>query len=115
MIDLFSSFDLNGLILPNRMALSPMTRTRASEDDVPTELMRDYYVQRSTAGLLITECTQVPDQAHGIIRAPGLHRPDQIAGWRMVTDAVHAACDCRHPAHSTGCTTAIPSRPSAMS
>ena len=91
MTDLFSSFELGGLALPNRMVLSPMTRTRAMEDGVPTDLMRDYYVQRATAGLLITECTQVSDQAHGIIRAPGLHRPDQVEGWRKVTDAVHGA------------------------
>jgi len=53
--------------------------------------MRDYYVQRAAAGLIVTECIQVSDQAHGIIRAPGLHRPDQIAAWRKITDAVHAA------------------------
>ena len=63
--------DLKGLELPNRVVLSPMTRTRATEDDVPTDLMREYHVQRATAGLLITECTEVSDQAHGIIRAPG--------------------------------------------
>jgi|ERR1700679_2300798 2,4-dienoyl-CoA reductase-like NADH-dependent reductase (Old Yellow Enzyme family) len=50
--------------------------------------MRDYYVQRASAGLIITECTQVSDQGHGIIRCPGLHRDAQIAGWRRVTDAV---------------------------
>ncbi|MGO4139142.1 alkene reductase [Rhizobium brockwellii] len=91
MKDLFSSFDLQGLSLPNRMVLSPMTRTRATEDDVPTDLMGDYYVQRASAGLLITECTQVSDQAHGIIRAPGIHRQDQIDGWRKITERVHAA------------------------
>ena len=91
MTDLFTPFDLNGLTLPNRFVMSPMTRTRASEDDVPTDLMRDYYVQRASAGLIITECTQISDQAHGIIRAPGIHRQDQIAAWRKITEAVHAA------------------------
>ena len=91
MTDLFTPFDLQGLRLPNRVVMSPMTRTRATEDDVPTELMRDYYVQRATAGLIVTECTQVSDQAHGIIRAPGMHRSDQVAAWRVITDAVHAA------------------------
>jgi N-ethylmaleimide reductase len=91
MTDLFSPFDLGGLRLPNRIAMSAMTRTRATEDDVPTDVMRDYYVQRASAGLIVTECTQVSDQAHGIIRAPGLHRPDQITAWRRITDAVHAA------------------------
>jgi N-ethylmaleimide reductase len=91
MTDLFDGFDLKGLPLSSRIVMSAMTRTRATEDDVPTDLMRDYYVQRASAGLIVTECTQVSDQAHGIIRAPGLHRADQIVAWRTITDAVHAA------------------------
>lgn len=91
MTDLFDGYDLHGLALPNRIAMSAMTRTRATEDGVPTKLMRDYYIQRASAGLIVTECTQVSDQAHGIIRCPGIHRDDQIAGWRELTDAVHAA------------------------
>jgi N-ethylmaleimide reductase len=91
MTTVFAPFDFHGLSLPNRIVMSPMTRTRATEDNVPTDLMRDYYVQRASAGLIVTECTQISDQAHGIIRAPGIHRPDQIAAWRNITDAVHAA------------------------
>jgi N-ethylmaleimide reductase len=91
MTNLFDSFDLRGLQLPSRIAMSAMTRTRATEDDVPTDLMRDYYVQRASAGLIVTECIQVSDQAHGVIRGPGLHRPDQIQAWRRITDAVHTA------------------------
>ncbi|MGY0557868.1 alkene reductase [Lysobacter sp. A421] len=91
MNNLFTPFDLDALTLPNRILMSPMTRTRATEDGVPTDLMRDYYVQRASAGLIITECTQISEQAHGIIRAPGIHRADQIAAWRKITDAVHAA------------------------
>lgn len=91
MTDLFDGYDLNGIALRNRIAMSAMTRTRASEDGVPTDLMRDYYVQRASAGLIVTECTQVSDQAHGIIRCPGIHRDDQVAGWREITDAVHEA------------------------
>ena len=91
MTDLFDGFALGGLPLPNRIVMSAMTRTRASEDGVPTDLMRDYYVQRASAGLIVTECTQVSEQGHGIIRAPGLHRDDQIAGWLRITDAVHQA------------------------
>ena len=91
MPNLFDPFDLHGLKLPNRILMSAMTRTRATEDDVPTDVMRDYYVQRASAGLIVTECTQVSDQGHGIIRAPGLHRPDQITAWRRITDAVHVA------------------------
>jgi N-ethylmaleimide reductase len=91
MDELFECFDLNVLKLSNRIVMSAMTRTRASENDVPTDLMREYYVQRASAGLIVTECTQVSGQGHGIIRAPGLHRPDQIAAWRKITDAVHVA------------------------
>jgi N-ethylmaleimide reductase len=91
MPNLFDTFDLHGLKLPNRIVMSAMTRTRATDDGVPTDVMRDYYVQRASAGLMVTECTQISTQAHGIIRAPGLHRADQIAAWRSVTDAVHAA------------------------
>ena len=91
MTDLFTPFKLGQLALPNRILMSAMTRTRAGEDGVPTDLMRDYYVQRASAGLIVTECTQVSDQGHGIIRCPGIHREDQVAGWRKVTDAVHAA------------------------
>jgi N-ethylmaleimide reductase len=89
--NLFNRFDLKDLPLSNRIVMSAMTRTRATEEGVPTDVMRDYYVQRASAGLIVTECTQVSTQAHGIIRAPGLHRADQIAAWRSVTDAVHAA------------------------
>jgi N-ethylmaleimide reductase len=88
---LFDPFDLHGLTLPNRLVMAPMTRTRATEDGVPTELMHEYYSQRASAGLIISKCIQVSDQGHGIIRAPGLHRQDQLDGWRRVTDAVHAA------------------------
>jgi N-ethylmaleimide reductase len=91
MSDLFDDFDLKGLPLSNRIVMSAMTRTRATEDDVPTDVMCDYYVQRASAGLIVTECTQISDQAHGIIRAPGLHRADQIAAWLRITNAVHAA------------------------
>jgi N-ethylmaleimide reductase len=91
MTNLFSSFDLKGLPLSNRIVMSAMTRTRATEDDVPTDVMRDYYVQRASSGLIVTECTQISDQAHGIIRAPGLHRADQTVAWQGITDAVHAA------------------------
>jgi N-ethylmaleimide reductase len=91
MVDIFTPYRIGGLPLPNRIVMAPMTRTRATEEGIPTDLMRDYYVQRAAAGLIVTECTQVSNEGHGIIRAPGIHRPDQIAGWRKVTDAVHAA------------------------
>ena len=87
---LFDPATLGPLHLPNRMVMAPMTRTRASETGVPTPLMAEYYAQRASAGLIVTECTQISDQAHGIIRAPGLHREDQVAAWRPVIDRVHA-------------------------
>jgi N-ethylmaleimide reductase len=89
--DLFSSYDLHGLKLPNRIMLSAMTRTRATEDHVPTEVMRDYFVQRASAGLLLTDCTAVSPQANGVIRGPGIYNQEQIDGWRVITDAVHEA------------------------
>ena len=88
---LFLPFDLHGMQMPNRLVMAPMTRTRALENGVPTDLMREYYTQRASAGLIVTECTQVSDQAHGIIRAPGIHRDDQVAGWAQVVKSVHAA------------------------
>ena len=91
MPDLFDPIALMGHMLPNRIFLSAMTRTRAGEDGVPTALMAEYYAQRAGAGLMVTECTEVSAQGHGIIRCPGLHREDQAAGWRRVTDEVHAA------------------------
>ncbi len=122
MPDLFDGYDLHGLALPNRIAMSAMTRTRATEDGVPTDLMRDYYVQRASAGLIVTECTEVSVQGHGIIRCPGLHRADQVAGWRRVTDAVHAAggrivCQiwhCGRVAHPDMRHGAMPVAPSAI-
>jgi 2,4-dienoyl-CoA reductase-like NADH-dependent reductase (Old Yellow Enzyme family) len=83
--------NLHGLHLPNRIWMSAMTRTRASDDNVPTILMAQYYAQRADAGLIVTECTAVSEQSKGIINGPGIWRQDQIAGWRRVTDAVHAA------------------------
>lgn len=91
MTDLFSPFDLRGLALPNRILLSAMTRTRATDDHVPTEIMRDYFVQRASAGLMLTDCTSVSRQGDGVIRGPGIYNQAQIDGWRVITDAVHAA------------------------
>jgi N-ethylmaleimide reductase len=73
------------------MVLSPMTRSRAIGENVPNPLAATYYVQRASAGLIITEATQVSPQGVGYIRTPGLHSPTQVAGWRKVTDAVHQA------------------------
>jgi N-ethylmaleimide reductase len=91
MTDIFTPMDLHGLTLSNRIWMSAMTRTRASADNKPTPLMGEYYAQRATAGLIVTECTAVSEQGKGVINGPGLWRDDQAKGWRSVTDAVHKA------------------------
>jgi N-ethylmaleimide reductase len=88
---LFSPHRLGDLELPNRFVMAPMTRSRAIAANVPNPLAAIYYAQRASAGLLITEGTQVSQQGVGYIRTPGLHSPEQVAGWTAVTDAVHKA------------------------
>ncbi len=89
-MDLFSPYRLGSLELKNRVVMAPMTRSRAI-GSVPNDLMRDYYVQRASAGLTITEGTAPAPNALGYARIPGLFSTEQTAGWRVVTDAVHAA------------------------
>src|SRR5215212_6561496 len=88
---LFSPYQLGDLHLNNRMVLSPMTRSRALEGNVPNPLAATYYAQRASAGLQITEASQVSPQGVGYIRTPGMHSRAQVAGWKKITDAVHAA------------------------
>lgn len=88
--DLFSPYDLGGLTLSNRIVMAPLTRNRAGAGLVPSQFAADYYAQRASAGLVITEATQVSIQAQGYQNTPGIYTPEQIAGWRKVTDAVHA-------------------------
>jgi N-ethylmaleimide reductase len=89
-IDVFSSLKLGSLILPNRMVMAPMTRNRAGPGEVPSSLAVTYYTQRASAGLIITEGTQISQQGRGYPGTPGIHSPEQVAGWRRVTDSVHA-------------------------
>jgi len=89
-IDLFTPMTLGRLELPNRIVMAPLTRNRAGPDNVPTALNVDYYRQRASAGLIITEATQVSADGVGYPATPGIHSPQQVAGWRQVTDAVHA-------------------------
>ncbi|MGQ9369854.1 alkene reductase [Azospirillum sp. ST 5-10] len=88
--DLFSPLRLGALDLPNRVIMAPMTRSRAGAGNVPTATMATYYAQRASAGLLITEATQVSADGQGYPSTPGIHTDEQVAGWRRVTDAVHA-------------------------
>lgn len=89
---LFQSYSLGGLELPNRIVMPPMTRSRASQPgDVPNELMAEYYAQRAGAGLIVSEGTWISPLGKGYAWTPGIHSPAQVAGWRKVTQAVHAA------------------------
>jgi len=87
---LFSPVQLGTLTLPNRIVMAPMTRLRAL-DAHPNEIMAEYYTQRATAGLIVTECTMVSDTSAAYINAPGIYHDRFVDGWRGVTDAVHAA------------------------
>ncbi|MBK8160742.1 MAG: alkene reductase [Rhodospirillaceae bacterium] len=91
MSKLLDPITVGDLRLPNRVVLAPLTRARASEGRVPNDLMRDYYVQRAGAGLILTEATAVTPQGVGYADTPGLWSDAQVEGWRRITDAVHAA------------------------
>lgn len=88
--DLFTPIRIGALELTNRIVMAPLTRNRALAGNVPGPLTVTYYRQRATAGLIITEASPVCAAGHGYPRTPGIHSPEQLAGWRAVTDAVHA-------------------------
>lgn len=88
---LFSPLQLGAYRLRNRVILAPLTRMRAGPGNVPHELNARYYAQRAGAGLVIAEATQVAADGQGYPNTPGIHSPEQTAGWRLVTDAVHKA------------------------
>jgi len=87
---LFKPYMLGSLTLTNRIVMAPLTRNRAGAGLVPSELAATYYAQRASAGLIITEATQISAQAQGYQDTPGLYTQAQIDAWRKVTDAVHA-------------------------
>lgn len=91
MPDLFTPLDLGALRLPNRILMAPLSRMRSAAGNVPGPLAPDYYAQRASAGLVISEATQISEQGRGFPGTPGIHTDDQVAGWRRVTDAVHDA------------------------
>ena len=86
---LFDSFRLGNLTLPNRLVMAPLTRNRALAGLVPNPLAVEYYGQRASAGLLVSEATQVSQQGQGYQDTPGIYSKEQVAGWRKVTDHVH--------------------------
>ncbi len=88
--DLFTPVQLGPYELRNRLVMAPMTRSRAGEGNAVTELTVEYYAQRASAGLIVTEGTQVSPQGVGYTHTPGIHTAAQAAAWRRVTDAVHA-------------------------
>lgn len=92
MADLFDPLTLGDLTLPNRIFMAPLTRCRAGGGGrVPNALMADYYRQRATAGLILSEATSVTDEGVGYPDTPGIWSDEQVEGWKPVTDAVHAA------------------------
>jgi len=86
---LFTPVTLGAFPLRNRIVMAPMTRARAGLERIPNEIMAEHYAQRAGAGLIITEASQVSVQGTGSVFTPGIHTPEQVAGWRGVTDAVH--------------------------
>jgi N-ethylmaleimide reductase len=90
-IDILSPFRLGSLPLPNRAVMAPMTRNRAGPGNVPGALAATYYAQRASAGLIVSEATQVSPQGLGYPGTPGIHSAEQTAGWKQVTEAVHGS------------------------
>ncbi len=88
---IFDAVSLDDSTFANRMVMAPLTRSRAGDGNVPTDLMATYYSQRASAGLIVTEASQVSPQGQGYIATPGIHSAEQVTGWKKVTDAVHAA------------------------
>ncbi|MCC5787400.1 MAG: alkene reductase [Phycisphaerales bacterium] len=89
---LVSPLQLGPLTLPNRVLMAPLTRSRSKQPgDIPWELNARYYAQRASSGLIIAEASQISPQGKGYAFTPGIHTDDQAEGWRLVTDAVHAA------------------------
>lgn len=91
MPSLFDPITLGAIQAPNRILMAPLTRTRATDDHVPTELMIEYYRQRASAGLIITEATGISRQGLGWPNAPGIWTESQVEAWKPITEAVHRA------------------------
>lgn len=87
---LFQNFSLKEIELPNRVVMAPMTRLRAHDDGTPSLPMAEYYAQRASAGLIVTEATMVSPLSHGYMNAPGIFTEKHTEGWAKVTERVHA-------------------------
>jgi len=90
MTSLFDPIRVGEIALASRIVMAPLTRNRAAAGQVPSDLAVEYYRQRASAGLIVTEATQVCPEGQGYLDTPGIHSTEQVAGWRRVTDAVHA-------------------------
>ncbi len=88
---LFDPFKAGDIALANRLVMAPLTRNRAAAGRVPSHLAETYYAQRASAGLIITEASQISPMGQGYLDTPGIYNAEQVAAWRRVTDAVHAA------------------------
>jgi N-ethylmaleimide reductase len=88
-LDLFAPIEIGPYTLPNRIFMAPLTRNRAGQGNVPQSLNATYYEQRASAGLIITEATQISPQGVGYPATPGIYSAEQVAGWKKVTEAVH--------------------------
>jgi N-ethylmaleimide reductase len=86
---LYSPMKIGEIDLKNRIVMAPLTRSRAGTGNVPSEHAAEYYGQRASSGLMITEATQISPQGVGYIRTPGIHTSEQVEGWKKVTKAVH--------------------------
>ena len=90
MPSLFDPIRMGDLALPNRIVMAPLTRCRADETHTPTDLMCEYYEQRASAGMILTEATVIDPMAIGYPNTPGIWTEAHVAGWKKITDAVHA-------------------------
>ena len=87
---LLAPYRLHDLALPNRVVMAPLTRSRSGPERIPNATMADYYAQRASAGLIVSEATTISPQANGWLESPGIYTDSMEAGWRTITDAVHA-------------------------
>ncbi len=120
-VDLFSTARVGRHTIINRMVMAPMTRLRAV-DSIPTDLMAEYYAQRSSAGLIVSECTMIAPTSQGYMGCPGIYTEAQMAGWRKVARAVHDKAGkiflqlwhCGRVSHPALLEGALPIAPSAI-
>jgi N-ethylmaleimide reductase len=89
-VDLFTPIKIGSLELKNRIVMAPLTRNRAGEGNVPQDMNVEYYSQRASAGLIVTEATPISAMGHGYPATPGIHTAAQVEGWKKVVNAVHA-------------------------